>query len=921
MNRFGFRAILFIGLLTAQPGIRDQLYHQPPEKVVPGDDVTLELTVRKSVGIVSGQIFFRPPHGDAFSEIDMDYTGTGWAGTITGNRIPGSGIEYFLAFQLRGGGLISFPEHEPNNDPYFVPADFGAVQKIGFGNQRRVVKQESVEENVLIISPEPNSIVPPENIVIAASMFYSEDIDTTDIRLIIDNKPIKSGIQYSEGVFTAVLSSLPAGKHTVSIRMTTRHGIPIKPIEWTFRIVDETVKITDEINLKGKLGTRFSTEQTSGLTKNISEVSGQLSSGLEWVDAKTQFRITSRENKYQQPFNRLGAKVRFGNYLTINMGDFSPSISPFMIDGNRVRGIGVDVQFPWFRVQVIQGELNRAVQENGDVNGGYTLQTANIISDSLGHYTYPIDRAGYTFQRSMSLYELTLKIPDRFHWRISALKAKDDMETVNPTIRSSAKLTVDSLATNLIPGTYTLSQFINMVDTTGGAVKMLSDHWGDGDPNDNLVLGTTFQSILDQQHLIFEFSWNFSMFNRNIWDGAVSRTQMDTTLDDSLDGFIGVNYDDNHLVTEGSLFIDTSKVFDPTIYENYFTINQYMTPLIPFDYPSFSAHPIATIINMPSSAFHFKLNGSYSFQTFQVLYRQIGPEFVSLGNPYLSTNIREFVATDRFSLLDRKLNMSLTYKFHDNKILSTTVDPLVTHSLILNFSLNPGPTVPSIMANIQSIGKTNEKTTVDIIGDTRQDLREDYRTINSLFSANVPFLWGGYRQMLTINYTTVQNHDLLQALRASNFVFNKTNTDGFSVNLSTRFNENWRMLSNLSRSNLYLPLLDTDGNIIQKPYSWTAAGVNSLNNFKDNHLRFNGGLIFIRSAGDINSNIYGLKSAVEYDIIQNLVVSTSLNLQLSQIPSYRKDGVDNNGNGKTDELFEPWSWSSSGLFVNLKYTF
>ncbi len=914
-------AIIFGNLMVAQPTIRDYLYHKKPEKVVPGESLELTVTLKQLVPIQSGLIYYRPVQGSSFYEQPMAYIGSGWAGTIPGDRISESGLEYFLVLKLNNGGLISFPSDTPYENPYFCPADLRIQTERGFRGQRPESREKSVEENVLIISPEPESVIPPKDVVIAVSLFYTEDIDTTDIRLLLDHQPLSKGVQYSEGVLTTVIPSLAAGEHSLSLRLTTRHGLPVKPIDWTFRITDEGFHLREEINLRGKVSSRLSTERTSGTTRTITELSGQLSGGLSWVDTKTAFRLTSRENPYQQPYNRFSGTVKFGNYLTINMGDYNPVISPYMIDGRRVRGIGVDVQFPWFRFQVVQGELNRAVQQTDAVDGGYVLQTANIKTDSLGTYIYPLDRTGYTFQRSINLYQLTLQTPRKYRWRLSVLKAKDDMTTVDKQLRSSAQFTVDSSATGLTPGTYTYGQFAEMISTTGGRISFPDKYWSGGDPEDNLVIGTTIQGLFDDQRLSFEFSWNFSLFNRNIWDGAVTRVQMDTTLDDSLDGFIGVNYDENGLVTEGSLFIDTSKVFDPTLYEGIFTINAYMTPLLPFDLSSYEKHPIATIVNMPSSAFHLKLNGNYRHQNFQVEYRQVGPEFVSLGNPYLSTNIREFVASDQISLLERKLHLSVTYKFHDNKILATTVDPLVTHSLVLGLSISPGPDVPSMMVNIQSIGKTNEKKELDIIGDSRQDLREDFRTINSLFSVTFPFEWKGLRQMMTVNYSTILNHDQLKNERGANYVFNKTDTDALSVSLSTRLSPTWRLISNFSRTNLYLPIMNEEGIIIQKPYSWTAIAVNTQNSLQSSRLRFAGGFSYLRSSGDIKSNIFGLKSGAEYDLVTNLVLSASLNLQLSQVPSYRKDNTDNNGNGKTDELFEPWSWTSSGLFLTLKYSF
>ena len=172
-------------------------------------------------------------------------------------------------------------------------------------------------------------------------------------------------------------------------------------------------------------------------------------------------------------------------------------------------------------------------------------------------------------------------------------------------------------------------------------------------------LGFDFGRYMDKERMKFEFSWNMSLYNRDIWDGVMTRTQLDTALDDTLDGKIGTTYDEDGNITEGSLNFDTLDVYDPLEFEDIFIMNINMLPLLPIDPTTLESNLLSSIVNMPSSAFHLRLLGNYRYSKFTIQYRQIGPEYVSLANPYLTDNIREFTISDRISLIDNKFLLNL----------------------------------------------------------------------------------------------------------------------------------------------------------------------------------------------------------------------------------------------------------------------
>tara|TARA_Y100000782_G_C10136739_1_gene245278 strand:- start:212 stop:1177 length:966 start_codon:yes stop_codon:yes gene_type:complete len=321
-----------------------------------------------------------------------------------------------------------------------------------------------------------------------------------------------------------------------------------------------------------------------------------------------------------------------------------------------------------------------------------------------------------------------------------------------------------------------------------------------------------------------------------------------------------------------------------------------MTPLLPIDYVSFEDHPIATIINMPSAAFSLRLKGNYSWNSFRIEYRQIGPEFTSLGNPYLTKNVREFFIQDRLALLDHKLFLTTSFKHQDNKILSSINDPLSTNTFSGSFNLMPGPGVPSIMVNVQSVNKNNFQE-IELIEAGKPDTREDSKMVNTVMSVNFPFELKGLKQNLIINVNTVKNSDELSNKRSSGYLFMKANTKGYSVNLSTQLRLGLRTLFSVTKTELIMPTDSGD-----QIFSWTGLGLTANYSMRKNTINLTGGVSFF----DVGtSRLYGGKLGGSYKILEQLNMGVSGNLQLSQ--NLISDNV--------------WSWSTSSLILTAGYRF
>jgi hypothetical protein len=472
----------------------------------------------------------------------------------------------------------------------------------------------------------------------------------------------------------------------------------------------------------------------------------------------------------------------------------------------------------------------------------------------------------------------------RFKFGLHYLKAKDDIGSIDLEIDDYGIFNVDSsayagLSMNKSTGNFTYNEFLQVTQNNNALLDITDTKWNYRDPEDNLVVGFDIGTIMDKRRLDFTFTWNMSLFNRDIWDGPMSLSELDLALDDSLDGIIGRQYDDNGVVIQGGL-IETKDLPDPLGFSDLFTVNINMTPLVPIDAISISEHPIASIVNMPSSAFNMKLAGNYPLSKFILEYRQIGPEFKSLGNPFLASNIREFLITNRMALLDAKLMLTTGFKHRDNKILETVANPLNTNTVTMNLSFLPGAGAPSYILNIQSISKNNEKEDLDKVGESLVDNRDDNRATNVLLSLNYPVTFRSIKHNLVFNYNTVINTDKLSGDRNPGYFYSGSDSKSLTVSIASRFQSPLRTMLNVSAMDLLIPSLDMEGNTIKNTISWKTLGLNGKYALQNNKINLSGGLSYIRNTSLTTvSSIFDFRGGADYQLRQDITLSFTAQLQ------------------------------------------
>ena len=907
----------------AYPQSNNQYFHANPGHVLAGQEVMISQLMFIDDPIVSGMVYFRIKGEMSFQEIMMYYDGGSWVGVIPGNRITEPGIEYITILNKRDGGQIALPN---KSDPFSNPLEINVtrkqmedetdVQLSGQKKKKRKLSGQYVDADILILSPEDGSLNRVDEIVISASLFNAPRVDQSDYKVLLDGQDLTDLSILSGDVLSLVPNGdLDVGLHTIQLLFKTTFGVDVTPVEWSFNVNKPTVNISESFRYKGSLNAKTSSSSASSITINQNEFSGKIDGELSWVKARYSMRKSSRESIFLQPLNRSTLSFQVTDYLKVDFGDIYPSISPFILDGKRLKGRHIHLDMPWLDFHLVNGKFTRAIQYQNKVNGAYELLTNDTVFDSTARYTFKLSRKGYTFPQDVIAGRLALSLFKVFKGGIHFLKAKDDIDGVNKTAPGSSLFKMDTtLYSNYKLDEYSYKQFVDSLARHGDTLIIPTKNWNNGTPKENLAFGFDLETALDNRKLLFQFAWNTSFTNTNIWAGIANSDSLDLMMDTLSDGLIMEKYE---ILTLGE---NIEK------YENIFTIHpRYMTPILPIDPNEFNENPFRAIINMPASAFYFRMKGNYSFNNLLVEYRQIGSEYKSFGNPYLTNNTREFIINDRLSALGRRLMMVVGYKYKDNNLSETVANPVKTNTISFNTTLVPGSGAPSIVMNIQSIGRNNSIDSVDIdsYGNFLSDRREDSRGLNVMASVNIPGNFGKLTTTTSINANLISYADNLASERRNDFLFQKTETQSISVTISSRFQIPLRTSMSFNTMKLLIPYLDESDMPSKEESKWTSMSATAQYSVFQKKLRLRGGLDLMTNGKTDDSSIklYGGKIGGDYDILDKLTLSINSSIRMNDIKSYTTDKSDNDNDGTVDESNENWSVNSSGFYITLGYRF
>ncbi|MBN2601096.1 MAG: hypothetical protein JXR87_03790 [Candidatus Marinimicrobia bacterium] len=765
MGRIGAKFLLltigFSGILFGQA----KVLHSPPRNIRANSPITIEALIEGA--IVETQrvrLFYRVGGQDSFVEEDMnEYMGV-YTGTIPADYVTPEGVEYLVIAEMADGKMIAFPEVDPYNIPMLL-----TVRKATEITERAIPVnspdiQGGIRSDIIILSPEEGEIIAAEEVVLAFSLFNMIDVDINSIDLTLDGISVIKNAEITEDVIMYRPKNIKPGVHTVKLNMFNQFGDPYATEIINFTVVKTVEEAKRVLKYTGRVAAEANSEQVRGVRQNINSIRANASGSYDWLSFKAKAFITSQEDPTKQPRNRLTLGLST-SVFDLSVGDVTPQFSELSLQGKRVRGVEANLKLKYFNTHIIYGQTDRAIE--GAIG----------ISDTLEGGVIQYSRSGYTYDRNLLAVRPYFGSGKNFQLGFSLLKSRDDTLSVK-------------------------KEFGGITETSEQSIVM----GGVNKPKDNIVVGTDLMLAFDQKRFVWKTDAAFSYLNRDINGGALTLEEMDTFLPgDSLQ---------NDTITLGDMNIPLAGFPDPGDFTKIFIINQNLSPLMPIVPDSSGAIGMKEFLNMPSTAFKTVLKLNYFNNFFVVRYQRVGPEFTSLGNPYMRTDVQGYNISDKIRLFGNKLFVTLAYDQKRDNLLKNKNSTTTTSSFSASVALYPGEGLPNINFNTQSYGRQNDLDINDITYDTTytetgdplysfKDPRESNVTTRQDFRITHIVKVGDIKNTLNISYANSERNDRIDD-RLYGYQFNKTSASSFSFGVNSAFafplKTNFKISSNTSES-------------------------------------------------------------------------------------------------------------------------
>ena len=131
-------------------------------------------------------------------------------------------------------------------------------------------------------------------------------------------------------------------------------------------------RVKQDFEYSGQIWNDYNNNKIDDLKTYVNTSNIHFNGNMEWIDFTLKLKKSSLENPLQQPKDRYSLLLK-NKIIDLNFGDFYPQFDKLVLNGNRVRGVGLDFHLKFFQLNLISGELNTAIQGDPSQNLNITL--------------------------------------------------------------------------------------------------------------------------------------------------------------------------------------------------------------------------------------------------------------------------------------------------------------------------------------------------------------------------------------------------------------------------------------------------------------------------------------------------------------------------------------------------------------------
>ncbi len=668
------------------------IIHTELEPVVKGEKAHFELNLLNSdANLYEGRLFYRPKGAADFRSQPLKEQGYTLFSDVPTSKLPAGKIEYYFAMQSLNGEIFTYPEFNPQQSPLA----FELVASNYTANT-----YQSAEE-VIILSPEPNEVIPQDEFLIAVSIpNQNADIDHARSRLLIDGIDVSTLLEHDDNLYFFTPNTIRTGSHNAEFKIFDPSGNLLSKKEWNFRI---TSGGSEEAGFKQKtnlyLDNRY--QNISDRSSNFFRTGVTWDATLEDWDFRLKATGSSTGGYSNQNANRFGAFVAYNfssrTRLYLKGGDLTGDYDPLTFWNRRILGFGVGLNSPWFDLDVSSGQTANAVE--GKVVAGDTGDNFRVITGTYKE-TFLSIRPVFNFGKYVS-------------WGLNLINGKEDPNSIAAT----------KIFKTATKGDTTVSVRAN--------------------PTESLVLGTTLRLNFDNNRIRFAGSVQASIANKNAgdkvdFDSLASQLDLSDSQVSQVEPFV------NLLESTGFLTISQGLAPFPNLAMQFDTYLNYFNNYFKFTYKSIEAD-----YNSPGNPYLLRgIRGLFINDNIRLANNQV---FLNLYfNSYKDNLSQEKAETDNNDLgvsisyfpMSNYPSLTLAYGNQARKNGASATDLEVSAednstqriSVSSNYSFNTGTIKNTATLSISNIVRDDNITRVIIDPNTQDSsivsTNSDYKVLN-----------------------------------------------------------------------------------------------------------------------------------------------------------------------------------------------
>lgn len=684
-----------------------RVQHQPPTVIEQGKALELEFQAAGlgPDGFSEAGLYYRYDGEASYRRQKAEYRNGAFRVVLPIDDSSAGAFEYYFRAELNDGSLLSYPAADPAGAPVRVelvqPRQKGARDTSATGGMEYT-----------ILSPEPGKRVSRRNVVIAITFFYDEKaVEPGEFLLYLDGDDRTGEAKRSEFFLSFVPEGLADGSHHIRVAYKSASGLR-DIADWDFIVGEDRRRSISTMagapqstpasgpTLNGRVELSALNQQIAGQGNDALRGNFDVSGRYGMVRYRFNGLLTSQESSRLQPQNRYGAEVHVGKWADLNAGHIYPYVSRLTLAGRRLQGVDAQVHLARENVnlQFLYGRLNREVTNLYEpIVATYDTVATTPSGGPVIDSTYALhfgDQGRGTYRRKLVGGRLAFGNGRHVRFGLHALKIQDDTTSIQ-TINDfrDVLLYQSDIAGGLSPADRAwLQQNPGALNVDGTSPN----------PKGNFTAGSDLLVNLDKGRIRLEAEAAASLLNENINGGYLTQQRAD-------DLGIELDRDTENLLSRLSWLI---------------IINEQMSTL-PLRYKSTvdSTTSLEPFVPMGIFAGQSRLGLRYFDHNLRVQYRWIGPDYSTLANTTVRRDIAGVTLSDRYSLLDNQLYLSLEYENLKDNLTGTSDATTTTQTLrsgVSWYPLDRGMPRVSIGLRYQSRANGVDRTNAYLAGDVLQ---------------------------------------------------------------------------------------------------------------------------------------------------------------------------------------------------------